>query len=299
MASKTSIACSCLLIPLLLSLLSGTAQAGSIAVYWGQNGNEGTLSDTCATGYYQYVMLAFLSTFGNGQSPVINLAGHCDQASGTCATLTTDIQLCQSMGIKVLLSLGGASGSYQLTLTSDAQSVADYIWNNYLSGNSDSRPLGSAVLDGVDFDMESGSDYYNDLATALSGYSTSSNKVYLSAAPQCPYPDAHLGSALTAVTFDYIWVQFYNNPQCEYTSGDTSNLISSWNTWSGSFPSTSLFMGLPASTGAAGSGYIEPDVLTSQVLPTIQGSSNYGGIMVWNRYFDGLNSYSEQVKGSV
>uniref|UniRef100_A0A6N2MH81 Uncharacterized protein n=1 Tax=Salix viminalis TaxID=40686 RepID=A0A6N2MH81_SALVM len=37
-----------------------------------KNGNEGTLADTCATGNYQYVNLAFLTTFGNGQTPMIN-----------------------------------------------------------------------------------------------------------------------------------------------------------------------------------------------------------------------------------
>jgi len=34
--------------------------------------------------------------------------------------------------------------------------VAAYLWNNYLGGTSPSRPLGDAVLDGVDFDIEQG-----------------------------------------------------------------------------------------------------------------------------------------------
>jgi chitinase len=56
--------------------------AGGISVYWGQNGGEGTLADTCATGNYKFVNLAFLVTFGNGQTPELNLAGHCDPTSG-------------------------------------------------------------------------------------------------------------------------------------------------------------------------------------------------------------------------
>ncbi|XP_078151330.1 hevamine-A-like [Carex rostrata] len=288
---------SLLTISILLSLLTASAQAGSIAVYWGQNGNEGTLADTCATGNYGYVILAFLTTFGNGQTPVLNLAGHCDPSAGTCTGLTSDIQSCQSMGIKVILSLGGASGSYQLTSTSDAQNVADYLWNNYLAGSSSSRPLGSAVLDGIDFDIESGSsDYYGDLANSLKQYSS---QVYLTAAPQCPYPDTYLGPALQTGIFDYVWVQFYNNAPCQYSSGDITNLVNSWNTWTSSFQVTNVFLGIPASTDAAGSGYIPPNDLTSQVLPAIQGSSNYGGIMLWNRYYDLENNYSAQVKGSV
>ncbi|XP_078164956.1 hevamine-A-like [Carex rostrata] len=297
MASQTRSILSLLTIPLLLSLLTASAQAGSIAVYWGQNGNEGTLADTCATGNYAFVMLAFLTTFGNGQTPVLNLAGHCDPASGTCTGLTSDIQSCQSMGIKVILSLGGASGSYQLTSTSDAQNVADYLWNNYLGGSSSSRPLGSAVLDGIDFDIESGSsDYYGDLANSLKQYNS---KVYLTAAPQCPYPDTYLGPALQTGLFDYVWVQFYNNAPCQYSSGDITNLVNSWNTWTSSFQVTNVFLGIPASTDAAGSGYIPPNDLTSQVLPAIKGSSKYGGIMLWNRYYDLQNNYSAQVKGSV
>ncbi|KAF3340087.1 chitinase A [Carex littledalei] len=297
MASQTRSILSLLTIPLLLSLLAASAQAGSIAVYWGQNGNEGTLADTCATGNYKYVMLAFLTTFGNGQTPVLNLAGHCDPSSGTCTGLTSDIQSCQSKGIKVILSLGGASGSYQLTSTSDAQSVADYLWNNYLGGSSSSRPLGSAVLDGIDFDIESGSsNYYGDLAKSLKQYSS---QVYLTAAPQCPYPDSYLGPALQTGLFDYVWVQFYNNAPCQYSSGDITNLVNSWNTWTSSFQVTNIFLGIPASTDAAGSGYIPPNDLTSKVLPAIQGSSKYGGIMLWNRYYDLENNYSAQVKGSV
>ncbi|KAG6752767.1 hypothetical protein POTOM_042805 [Populus tomentosa] len=49
---------------------------------------------------------------------------------------------------------------------------------------SSSRPLGDATLDGVDFDIETGSgQFWDDLARALSGFSQQ-RKVYLAAAPQ-------------------------------------------------------------------------------------------------------------------
>lgn len=92
---------SLILIPLLLGFLIASAQAGSIAVYWGQNGREGTLKATCDTGNYAYVMLSFLITFGNDRTPVLNLAGHCNPSSGGCKGLTSDITSCQSKGIKV------------------------------------------------------------------------------------------------------------------------------------------------------------------------------------------------------
>jgi chitinase len=56
----------------------------------------------------------------------------------------------------------------------------------------------------------------------------------LSAAPQCPYLDAHLDSAIQTDLFDYVWVQFYNNPQCQYSNGNTANLVNAWNQWTSS-----------------------------------------------------------------
>ncbi|KAL5222650.1 hypothetical protein ABZP36_027363 [Zizania latifolia] len=279
---------------LLLAGMAGMSRAGNIAVYWGQNGDEGTLADACNSGLYAYVIVAFLSTFGNGQTPVLNLAGH------SSAGISSDIQTCQSQNIKVLLSLGGGSGGYGLSSTDDARSVADYLWNNFLGGSSSSRPLGDAVLDGIDFDIETGnSAHYDELATFLSQYSSQGKKVILSAAPQCPYPDASLGPALNTGLFDNVWVQFYNNPPCQYASGDASNLLSAWSTWTSSVTAGSIYLGLPASPDAAGSGYIPPSDLTSAVLPGVKGASNYGGIMLWSRYYDVQNNYSGQVKDSV
>lgn len=146
------------------------SDAGGIAIYWGQNGNEGTLAETCATGNYDFVNIAFLYTFGNGRIPRIDLAGHCDAYSNACKALSADIKSCQAKGIKVMLSIGGGAGSYSLASPEDARQVATYLWNSFLGGKSSDRPLGEAVLDGIDFDIEQGTDlYWGDLARYLSG----------------------------------------------------------------------------------------------------------------------------------
>jgi chitinase len=90
-----------------------TCQAGSIAVYWGQNDGEASLAETCASGNYEFVILAFLPKFGKGQTPELNLASHCDPSSGGggCRSQSKDIQSCQRRGVKVLLSIGGSDGS--------------------------------------------------------------------------------------------------------------------------------------------------------------------------------------------
>ncbi|KAG5607026.1 hypothetical protein AABB24_009727 [Solanum stoloniferum] len=281
---------------LVLLLLALKLEAGGIVIYWGQNGNEGSLASTCASNNYAIVNIAFLVVFGNGQTPVLNLAGHCNPSVGGCTRLSNDIRACQSRGIKVMLSLGGGVGSYSLSSANDARNVANYLWNNYLGGQSTSRPLGDAILDGIDFDIERGTtQHWDELARALSGFSQQ-RKVYLTAAPQCPFPDSWLNGALSTGLFDYVWVQFYNNPPCQYSGGSAENLKSYWNKWT-AIQAGKIFLGLPAAPGAAGSGFIPSDVLVSQVLPAISGSPKYGGVMLWSKFYD--NGYSSAIKPSV
>ncbi|XP_038709770.1 acidic endochitinase-like [Tripterygium wilfordii] len=293
--AKPSITISILLgLVSILSLFIAPSYGAGIAIYWGQNGGEGTLADTCATGNYEFVNIAFLTTFGNGQTPVLNLAGHCDPGSNGCTGLSDAIRGCQGRGIKVLLSIGGGVGSYSLSSADDAKQVADYLWNNYLGGQSNSRPLGDAVLDGIDFDIESGSgQYWDELARSLKGFN---QQLSLAAAPQCPFPDANLDGAIATGLFDYVWVQFYNNPPCMYTD-NANNLLNAWNQWTG-VQAGQVFLGLPAATEAAPSGgFIPADVVNSQILPQIKTSAKYGGVMIWNKFYD--NGYSASIKPNV
>ena len=121
----------------------------------------------------------------------------------------------------------------------------------------------------------------------------------ITAAPQCPFPDAWIGNVLTTGLFDYVWVQFYNNPPCQYTSRDINNLESAWKQWTSDIPANKIFLGLPASPEAAGSGFIAVDDLTSKVLQAIKGSSKYGGVMLWSRYYDAQSGYSTSIKSHV
>ncbi|XWS11039.1 hypothetical protein CRYUN_Cryun38cG0049400 [Craigia yunnanensis] len=255
MAIKCTI--SLIFISLVIPMLVAGIDAGGIAIYWGQNGNEGTLAETCATGNYDFVNIAFLPTFGNGQTPMINLAGHCDPHSNGCTSLSSDIKLCQAKGIKVMLSLGGGAGSYYLASSKDARQEEQTNIGMILQGTS------------------------SGIANA------------------CPFPDAWVGGALKTGLFDYVWVQFYNNPQCQYTAGDIANLEDAWKQWTTDVPATKIFLGLPASPEAAGSGFIPVSDLTSQVLPAIKGSAKYGGVMLWSKYYDDQNGYSSAIKNDV
>ncbi|GAB4858261.1 hypothetical protein Ancab_009711, partial [Ancistrocladus abbreviatus] len=87
----------------------------------GKYKDEGTLAAACAAGNYQFINIAFLKVFGNGQTANQNLVGHCDTSTpDSCSSIGTNITTCQQQGVKVLLSLGGALGSYSFTSESSA-----------------------------------------------------------------------------------------------------------------------------------------------------------------------------------
>ncbi|XP_038875419.1 acidic endochitinase-like [Benincasa hispida] len=271
-----------------------------IGVYWGQGRSEGSLIDACATGNYQIVNIAHLNSFGTGQNGPLNLVGHCDPTTGDCTKLSKDIKSCQALGIKIFLSIGGGAGSYTLNFTDDdATDDALYLWNNFLGGESSSRPLGDAVLDGIDFVVawDPSSKHRDKLAKALMKYKEQSkNKFYLSAAPECPFPDAGLQPALNTGVFDYVWVQFYNNPPCDYSHGSLDNLLRSWKKWT-EINAGQVFVDLPADSKVAFSGYIPPDVLRNRVLPELKRNSKFGGVVLWSREYD--NGYSSIINQKV
>jgi len=68
-----------LILLLILTIFSITIKAspsdGNIAIYWGQNLKDGTLTSTCDTGNFKIVLLAFLNVFGGGRVPSWNFAG--------------------------------------------------------------------------------------------------------------------------------------------------------------------------------------------------------------------------------
>ncbi|KAH6754813.1 chitinase A, partial [Perilla frutescens var. hirtella] len=170
------------------------------------------------------------------------------------------------------------------TSAADARQFAHYLRNNFLGGSSSSRPLGDAVENGIDFDIETGAGQpWDELARALSRYSSYERKVYLSAAPTCMFPDANLDAEIGTGLFDYIWVVFMNYPACDYEGiASVDNLLASWNQWTWSAPGGQFFSGVPAAQEAAASGYIPRDVLKSEVLPVSKTSPKYGGVALCN-----------------
>jgi chitinase len=97
---------------------------------------------------------------GPGSNPSLN------QLQSECPNLAADIPICQSTySKKIILSLGGASRTYQLTTASEGAAFADFLWGAFgpqtptWVANKLPRPFdgpsGQAVeVDGFDFDIE-------------------------------------------------------------------------------------------------------------------------------------------------
>ncbi|KAJ7648648.1 glycoside hydrolase superfamily [Mycena polygramma] len=202
--------------------------------------------------------------------------------------MAADIQTCQAKGKIVTLSMGGATGGAIFTGDDQAEAFAETIWNLFLGGTSDTRPFGDAVLDGVDLDIEGGaSTGYAAFVTKIRSLADGASKqYYVTGAPQCPFPDAYLGTVVNAVGFDALYVQFYNN-FCGLTNYNNPNGwdFASWDDWAkNTSPNKDIkiFIGAPASTTAAGSGYVDAATLGSIALATRAQYSSFGGIMLWD-----------------
>lgn len=291
------------LIILVLSLFTFSTSRpdnGGIAIYWGQDTREGDLKTTCDTGKYAIVLLSFLNKFGAGRTPTLNLAGHCGSGSWKkCTELEYQIKHCQAKGIRVLLSIGGPpeSSDYSLTSSEDAKSVANYLYTNFLSGQY--GPLGSITLDGIDFDIQTTEHHWEDLATELDALRRTKHHRYffLSAAPQCSIPAPFLHKAIQTGLFEYVHIQFYNDPACTYSNGNVKPLLESWDNWVNFvLLNNSLFLRLPATPG---SGYVPPHVMNNHVLPYVKRASNYEGVMLWDRFRDDQNGYSGKILSHV
>ncbi|PNY26833.1 Endochitinase 2 [Tolypocladium capitatum] len=291
-------------------------------VYWGQNGGgvvENDLATYCTSeSGIDVIVLAFLYEYGNGNNIASGCIGQsCSiSASGQgegCDDLAKAIDNCKSSGIKVILSLGGASGAYSLQSQQEAESIGQNLWDAYgnvKGGNSSMpRPFGKTFVNGWDFDIESnsGNQYYQYMIAKLRSNfaSDSGRQYYITGAPQCPIPEPNMNEIITKAQFDYLFVQFYNNPGC---SIDTDINYDDWKQNIAHTPSANakIFVGVPASplsatgTQSGAKYYLEPNALAS-LTSKFRSDSAFGGVMMWAAGFSDANvnngcTYAQQAK---
>ena len=289
------------------------SSASNLAVYWGQNSygassgglEQQELSYYCAISEIDVIQLAFLTVIhGTGGQPEINFANagnNCTTFDGTallnCPQLAADIATCQqTYGKTILLSIGGATyteGGF--ASSDDAVASANQIWATFgpqQSGSSALRPFGSSFVNGFDFDFETTVSntpaFANQLRSLMNA--DTSRSWYLTAAPQCPYPDAADNPMLNGtVAMDAVFVQFYNN-YCglqSYTPGSSTQNnfnFDTWDNWAKTVslnPNVKVFLGVPAGQTAAGSGY-EPASTLDPIIQYCKQFSSFGGVMMWD-----------------
>lgn len=277
-------------------------------VYWGQYTGEKSLADYCnSISGIDIIVLAFLNNLLPGNTLSGSLGPLCSiGASGSiqgCNNIASDIKTCQAANVKIIISLGGWYSSISLQSASQAEDVGQSLWDMY--GNEPNstapRPFGEAFVNGFDFDIEHQDDnhnqYYQNMIKQLrSNFAKdSSNKYYITGAPQCFLPETNMGTIIQNSEFDYLWIQFYNN-NCALAIDNGKNF--NYKDWTDILFTTqsrnaSLFIGLPASVNAStgsDSGsqyYIAPEQLTTHINSQ-KSEQNFGGVMLWDAgYSDG------------
>lgn len=308
------------------------ANRHKLVVYWGQNAVynakkerqywEKDLTHFCQNSKYDVVVLAFMHVFFDARQkdslPALNFAYHCEKSIHPdypfllrCPKIEAGIKECQRNGKQVLISLGGATGGYGFQSDSQAKTFAHTVWNLLLGGKKmqNLRPFGSAILNGVDLDIEGGTHIgYTAFVKELRVLTkTDTSKYIIAAAPQCPYPDHFLGpnpgKAFGDVPelFDEIYVQFYNN-YCQ--TGDAAQFypnLKKWLTFSQSRNGPLIYVGVPSDDRAAfGRGYYRTPAEMAVIYQKIRHEPRFGGFMFWDASFDqnniiGGKSYSEHI----
>uniref|UniRef100_J3NAD6 GH18 domain-containing protein n=1 Tax=Oryza brachyantha TaxID=4533 RepID=J3NAD6_ORYBR len=288
--------------PPLLSLLVLVHYAGAyplgrrqnLAVFWGRNKDEGSLKETCDTAYYNIVIISFYSVFGHGRYWG-DLSGHDLRDVGN------DIKHCQSKNILVLLSIGGQGDQYSLPSSQSAADVAYNLFYSVLGGRRADvyRPFGDATVNGIDFFIDNGpADHYDDLANRINKYNQKIRDpigIMLTATTRCFYPDPRMKKALDTKLFWRIHVRFYDDPRCSYNHAGLAGVMAQWNKWSARYPDGLIFLGLAAANVTGKNDMVAVGDLYRKLLPAVQNTNSYGGVMLWNRYYDSKTNYGRYV----
>ncbi|KAF8245418.1 glycoside hydrolase, partial [Wilcoxina mikolae CBS 423.85] len=288
----------------------------NLVLYWGQDAH-GSYDDNDANGQkdlltyckdsnVDLISIGLVTEWNStGGQPVVNFAGSCrgyKKFPGTkllwCPTIADDIQACQALGKKVLITLGGGCPTYKgFNSTVEAEAFADKIWQMFGKAWSYYRPFGEAVVDGFNLDIETlPALHYEDFAARLRNLyqADTTKKYYLVGAPQCPIPDAELTTALTKVKFDAIFVQFYNNPNCAASAwngtGSAQDTNSGfnfgmWDKWVRSNcknRAMKIFLSLVASPAVAPAGGYVSEYKAADIIADLARFPSFAGAALWD-----------------
>jgi len=280
-----------------------------ITGYWQDFTNGATsMRLSAVNSNYTIIAVAFANADPNNPGGVtFSIDSGLSSALGgyTSSNFISDINTLHSQGKKVIISVGGQNGSISV---SDATSAANFA-------NSVYGLMQQYGFDGVDIDLENGlnATYMSSALQQLSSKAGSS--LIITLAPQTIDMQSTSGnyfqlalkikSILTIVN-----MQYYNSGTmngCDgnvYSEGTENFLVAlACIQLQGGLRPDQVGLGLPASTSAAGGGYVSPSVVNN-ALDCLETGSNCGsfkpsqtwpgirGAMDWSINWDASNSYN-------
>ncbi|WP_280672359.1 glycosyl hydrolase family 18 protein [Kitasatospora sp. MAP12-44] len=228
----------------------------------------------------------------------------------TDAQFKADIKAKQAAGKKVVLSIGGQNGTISV---GDATSAANFASSAYAL-------MQSYGFDGVDIDLENGVSptYMGNALHSLA--SMAGSGFVLTMAPQTIDMQSTGGDYFqlalnTKSILTIVNIQYYNSGSmngCDgnvYSEGSVDFLTAlACIQLQGGLAPSQVGLGMPASTSAAGSGYVSPSVVDNALDCLASGTNcgsfkpptswpGIGGAMTWSTNWDASNGNS--IAGTV
>ena len=268
---------------------NGALPAHELTGYW-QNFNNGAatmrLKDVSTS--YDLITVAFADTDATRPGGVtFNVDSGLSAALGgyTNADLKADIATLHARGTKVVISVGGQNGTVSV---GDATAAANFA-------SSIAGLMQSFGFDGVDIDLENGVNP-ESMSTALHSLrSTAGANLIITMAPETIFMQSagatYLSLALkTKDILTVVHTQYYNSGSmlgCDgkvYSQGSVDFITAqACIAIQAGLRPDQIALGLPASTSAAGSGYVAPSVVNAALDCLAKGTScgSYQPAQTW------------------
>ncbi|MFI1365774.1 chitinase [Streptomyces griseochromogenes] len=292
----------------------GSLPKHAVTGYW-QNFNNGAtvqkLSDVPSS--YDIIAVAFADAASTPGAVSFNLDS-AGLGGYTVDQFKSDIKAKQAAGKKVVVSIGGQNGTVSV---SDSASAANFA-------NSVYSLMQTYGFDGVDIDLENGlnATYMTQALRALSAKAGSS--LVITMAPQTidmqSTSNSYFQTALNVKDIlTVVNMQYYNSGSmlgCDgkvYSQGSVDFLTAlACIQLEGGLSPSQVGLGLPASTSAAGSGYVSPSVVNNALDCLTKGTGcgsfkpsktypDLRGAMTWSTNWDAAsgNAWSNSVGAHV
>ncbi|WP_436850053.1 chitinase [Streptomyces monashensis] len=292
----------------------GALPKHAVTGYW-QNFNNGAtvqkLSDVPSS--YDIIAVAFADATTTPGAVTFNLDS-AGLGGYTVDQFKADIKAKQAAGKKVVISIGGQNGTVSISDSTSATNFANSVYSL----------MQTYGFDGVDIDLENGLDatYMTQALRSLSAKAGPS--LVLTMAPQTidmqSTSNSYFQTALNVKDIlTVVNMQYYNSGSmlgCDgkvYSQGSVDFLTAlACIQLQGGLSPSQVGLGLPASTSAAGSGYVSPTVVNN-ALDCLTAGTNCGtfkpsktypdlrGAMTWSTNWDAAsgNAWSNSVGAHV